>query len=243
MKAEFDIHYFNPEIHKDINSSKDNSSIQNASMAPFLNEDRNKKNKKTLEKEELTKKHKKLMEIVNEDEMKKFMAECLILNFLIILLFTFEFIDSFMDIGSFVPSILCMFRYIFAMSNLILCLDFLIVQSEYQNNRKKMELEMINNKQKLQRLPPADSNHFVYLNGPNVILGKVYRNKFSMFILKHINYLIYMITQTKVDNKNYISLFLMVIEYWQYNMCQFYYKTTLRYEFIKAKLDRLENMQ
>lgn len=239
MKLEYDIRFFNPEIQNDISSSKD--SLRDVSMMPLFNGENNKLNKKTLEKEELIKKHKKLADIVNEDEMRKFMVQCLIVDFGTILLFTFEFINAFMEIGSFIPSILCLFRYIFSMINGILCLDYLIVQNEFQNNRKKMESEMLN-KKKFKIPPPADSNQFVYLSPPNVILRKIYFYKFWMWFFKYFFYLIYMITENEVDLINYISLILMTIEYYQYNICKFYYYTTLRCEFNKAKIERLESL-
>lgn len=241
MKLEYDIRFFNPEIHNDVSSSKENS-LRDMSIAPFINiNEDNKPNKKSLEKEELAKKLKKLTDIVNEDKMRKFMVQCLVVDFGTILIFTFEFIDAFMEIGGFIPSILCLLRYIFSMINGIYCLDFLIVQNEFQNNRKQMEFEMLNKKE-YKIPPPTDSNQFVYLNPPNAILRKIYFNKFWMWFFKYVFYLIFMFTQNKVDMINYVSLFFMMIEHYQYNMCKFYYFTTLRCEFNKAKIDRLDSL-
>jgi hypothetical protein len=127
------------------------------------------------------------------------------------------------------------------MVNGILCLDFLIVQHEYQNNKKQMEFEMLT-KKKFKIPPPADGNQFVYLNPPNAILRKIYLIKFWMWFLKYFFYMIFMLTQTEVDFINYISLGLMTIEYHQCNMSKFYYFTTLRSEFNKAKIERLDKL-
>jgi len=237
MKLEYDIRYFNPEIHQDISRNPDSTS-RDISISPFLKENNN-SNKKIIEKEELIRKYKRFKEIVSESNLNKFIIQCIIADFCTILLFTIELVDATMEKSEIFPSIISILKYIFSMVNGILGLDFLIVQNEYTNNQKKLELE--NTYKKFYTYPPpADSSHYVYLNPPNAILKNIYYTKFWMWLFKFILYLIYMSTQKNLNFANYLELFLIMVENYQYNLLKFYYHTILRAEFNKAKIDRIE---
>lgn len=239
MKLEYDIHFYNPaEKNAEESSSNRDISARDASLSPFLLGN-NKPNKKIIEKEELTKKLKKLTEVVNDHVLKNFMIQCLILDFATILLFTYELMEATMEIGQYTSSFLYLIRYIVSMRNGILCLDFLIVQDEYNNKQKQIEFEN-KNKKKVKFPPPADSAQNVYLNPPNSVLRTINLWKFWMWLFKYAIYIIFMIIKETVIFLNYISIFLLIIEYYQYNYCRFYYYTMLRSEFIRSRIDLIE---
>ena len=241
MKIEYDIHLFNPDISNDLNNR---DSSRDVSFTPLIKDNSQEKPSKfIIEKEELTKKYKKLQEIIQDDNLKNFIIQCLFIDFLTILLFTYELLDSFLEINDFFPSgILYLFRYSVSLINCILFLDFLIVQDEHINHQKQLNYENINKKKDKKQI---SSNYegpiYIILTGPNKVLRLIYRTKIFIWFFKYTIYLIFILIKEKISFSYYISTFLFLIEHYQYNFCKFFYYTMLRAEFYKKKIELLES--
>jgi len=238
MKLQYDIQYYNPDMHNELSSIRENS-FRDISMSPFLMENEKKADKKTIEKDELIRNIKKFSDIVNEDILKSFMLQCLIVDTISIFFTTFELIESTMQITTFFPCILCFLEFISIIFNIVFDLDFLILQSENKNSQNS-NIESHNNNKKKIKKHPADSDIYVYLTPTNALLGRMCQWKFWLWLIEYTIIILFIYTVNHVQMINYIPLFLKIVQYNQYKMCQFYYQTILRFEYNQVKMDKME---
>lgn len=128
---------------------------------------------------------------------------------------------------------------------------------ETQNERLKNDLDIINEnitvksylKQNYEKF--SDKNYtqlidakqskeeeskkfdYVTLNNPQIIVRWLYLIKIFTWFLKYFSYILYMTINTSFNIISFFSIFVLVVDYYQYFHLKFYYKVILRSENIK----------
>jgi hypothetical protein len=206
---------------------------------------------KKSEKEEEEKKIKDLFieysKIVDEEKIKNFIYKCLIIDFLAIFIYSYKVLHNFMDIDGQIKGFLYLFKYISSFINGVLYIYYIILCME---NKDKVRKDRKINGEK--RNPPVyeylksyynkgidkdkdkelcyNLDGKVILNNKEKIIGLLYKFKLWTWFLKYISFIIYMILETQWNLLSYTSLFILIIDYYQYYLNKLYYFVILRKE-------------
>lgn len=183
--------------------------------------------------------------IIKDSEVKAFIFKCLALDIVAFFLYEFELVENFSIVENTLLGVLYTIKYITSAFNGVLYIFYIIFsRNENDNLFKKPEnrlnqtksnitiREYLEESHKAGEQIKTNDVHVIQLTKAQSIIKHLHRIKLVTWFMKYIAYTIYMIMNPYMNVISYVSIIVLLIDYYQYITLRFFYNVILRTEYL-----------